>query len=65
MSLDLTRNYLGPIVRVNPEELSIHDPAFYNELYVVEGKRRTEGYNHFCKGIDLDGGLIFFFSLNL
>ncbi|KAL2051590.1 hypothetical protein ABVK25_008252 [Lepraria finkii] len=45
----------GPIVRVNPEELSIHDPAAYNEIYVTESKRRTENYHHFCKGIDLDG----------
>lgn len=45
----------GPIIRVNPEELSIHDPEFYNELYVTESRRRTNAYDIFCKGIDFDG----------
>lgn len=45
----------GPIVRVNPDELSIHDPEFYNEIYVTESKRRTNSYDVFCKGIDFDG----------
>ncbi|KAL3431443.1 cytochrome P450 [Aspergillus tetrazonus] len=45
----------GPIIRVNPDELSIHDPDFYNELYVTESKRRTNHYDVFCKGIDFDG----------
>ena len=40
---------------MNPDELSIHDPAAYNDIYVVESKRRTENYNHFGKGIDFDG----------
>ncbi|KAK3491096.1 cytochrome P450 [Neurospora hispaniola] len=31
----------GPIVRINPHELSIHDPEYYNELYVGSSKRRT------------------------
>ncbi|RYC56702.1 hypothetical protein CHU98_g9513 [Xylaria longipes] len=46
---------LGPIIRVTPEELSINDPEFYNELYVTESKRRTNNYDIFCKGIDFDG----------
>ncbi|RFU72325.1 cytochrome p450 [Trichoderma arundinaceum] len=45
----------GPIIRVNPNELSIHDPDFYNEIYVTESKRRTNSYDVFCKGIDFDG----------
>lgn len=45
----------GPIVRINPDELSIHDPTFYNEIYVTENKRRTSHYDVFCKGIDFDG----------
>ncbi|MCJ1423294.1 hypothetical protein MMC29_001176 [Sticta canariensis] len=31
----------GPIVRINPTELSIRDAEYYNELYVPAGKRRT------------------------
>ena len=55
---ELIPTYLGPIVRVNPEELSIHDPAAYNEIYVTESKRRTEHYDQFCQGMDFDGKLI-------
>ena len=47
--------FLGPIVRVSPDELSIHDPEFYDKLYVAGRVRRTENYNQFAKGIDIDG----------
>jgi cytochrome P450 len=46
---------IGPIIRINPHELSVHDPEFYNELYVSGSVRRTENYSHFVKGIDFDG----------
>ncbi|KAI0548664.1 cytochrome P450 [Xylaria curta] len=45
----------GPIIRVTPDELSINDASFYNEIYVTESKRRTNNYDIFCKGIDFDG----------
>ncbi|KAL2041006.1 hypothetical protein N7G274_006464 [Stereocaulon virgatum] len=51
---EMHREY-GPIIRINPQELSVHDPAFYNDIYVTESTRRTENYNHFVKGIDFDG----------
>lgn len=45
----------GPIIRVNPAELAIHDPDFYGEVYVSEARRKTDNYDVFCKGIDFDG----------
>ncbi|KAI0399779.1 cytochrome P450 [Xylaria palmicola] len=45
----------GPIIRVNPEELFIHDPEFYNEVYVTESTRRTNHYDNFAQGIGFDG----------
>ena len=53
--LNLDLPYVGPIVRLNPAELSIHDPAAYNEIYVTESKRRTEQYDQFCRGMGIDG----------
>ncbi|RAK82730.1 cytochrome P450 [Aspergillus fijiensis CBS 313.89] len=55
----------GPIVRINPDELSIHDPEFYNEIYVTESKRRTSHYDVFCKGIDFDGSHLLTVDHNL
>ncbi|KKK19852.1 CND11p, partial [Aspergillus ochraceoroseus] len=54
-----------PIIRINPEELSIHDPDFYNEVYVTESKRRTSHYDVFCKGIDFDGSHLLTVDHNL
>ncbi|KAK7935352.1 hypothetical protein PG985_000847 [Apiospora marii] len=45
----------GPIIRVNPDELSIHDRDFYDTIYVTESKRQTNHFDAFCKGIDFDG----------
>ena len=45
----------GPIFRINPYELVIHDPDFYNDLYVTGSTRRTEIYPRYKKGMGLDG----------
>lgn len=43
------------IILVNPTELSINDPDFYNGIYVTSTKRRTDSYDVFCLGLDFDG----------
>ncbi|KAL2845943.1 putative cytochrome P450 [Aspergillus pseudoustus] len=40
---DLHKRY-GPIIRINPHEIVINDPTFYNEVYVAGNTRRTELY---------------------
>ncbi|KAL8823042.1 MAG: hypothetical protein Q9191_006234 [Dirinaria sp. TL-2023a] len=46
----------GPIVRINPNEIVINDPDFYNELYVAGNTRRTEIWSRYRTGIGLDEG---------
>ncbi|KAK0639802.1 cytochrome P450 family protein [Cercophora newfieldiana] len=41
----------GPIVRINPWEISVRDPAFYNTLYVAGSTRRTEIFPQLRDGI--------------
>lgn len=45
----------GPIVRINPWELSIHDREFYDEMYVSAGNRNTNGFPQFSKALDFGG----------
>ncbi|KAG8158079.1 hypothetical protein KVR01_011840 [Diaporthe batatas] len=45
----------GPIVRVNPVELSIMDPDFYNVLYVGGSIRKTNALPSFGDGMDFNG----------
>ena len=46
---------LGPILRINPEEIVINDPAFYNEVYVAANTRRTEIWADYRASLGLDG----------
>lgn len=51
----LKGNFLGPIIRVNPSELSINDPEYYNTLYVTGAVRKTNAWPHFGDGMDFNG----------
>ena len=37
---ELHKQY-GPVIRINPYEIHIIDPDFYDELYVTHGKRKS------------------------
>lgn len=66
MAVECLEILIGPIIRVNPDELSIHDPDAYNEIYVTESKRRTNNHQPFSQGIGFDGEVAgFVASMNL
>ncbi|EME87126.1 uncharacterized protein MYCFIDRAFT_130725 [Pseudocercospora fijiensis CIRAD86] len=44
----------GPVVRVNPKELSIKDGEFYDKVYVNGNVRRTEALPSFGDGMDFN-----------
>jgi hypothetical protein len=42
-------------VRINPIEISIDDPSFYNEVYVASTTRRTTIDEAYRGGLAFDG----------
>lgn len=42
-------------MRINPHELSIRDPEYYDKLYVAGSVRPTDNYVAFANGLDLEG----------
>ncbi|CAI7646069.1 unnamed protein product [Penicillium glandicola] len=45
----------GPIIRINPHEIVINDPEFYNDVYVTGNTRRTAIWPRYRTGIGFDG----------
>ncbi|OOO05330.1 cytochrome P450 [Aspergillus oryzae] len=43
----------GPIVRINPKEVHIIDPTFYNEIY-ASGMRKRDKYEGFVRSLAAD-----------
>ncbi|KAB8218345.1 cytochrome P450 [Aspergillus novoparasiticus] len=43
----------GPIVRINPKEVHIIDPTFYNEIY-ASGTRKRDKYEGFVRSLAAD-----------
>ncbi|KAI1195543.1 putative cytochrome P450 [Nemania serpens] len=50
---DMHKRY-GPILRINPYEIVINDPTFYNEVYVTASTRRTTIWPRYRTGIGFD-----------
>nr|A0A0P0ZEA9.1 RecName: Full=Stellatic acid synthase; AltName: Full=Cytochrome P450 monooxygenase Stl-P450; AltName: Full=Stellatic acid biosynthetis gene clusters protein Stl-P450 [Aspergillus stellatus]BAT32890.1 stellatic acid synthase [Aspergillus stellatus] len=48
----------GPIIRINPHELVVNDPDFYNTVFVAANTRRTDKWSG-LEGIGLRGSLAF------
>ncbi|KAI0474825.1 putative cytochrome P450 [Xylaria cf. heliscus] len=51
---EMHRKY-GPIIRINPSEIVINDPSFYNEVYVTANTRRTNIWPRYRVGLGFDG----------
>ena len=47
-SIRRLRKLLGPIVRINPYELHINDPDYYDEVYAGGGRKRNK-YGRFVR----------------
>lgn len=47
----------GPIVRINPYELHINDPDYYDEIYAGGGKKRNK-YDLFVRLFGMDDGTL-------
>jgi hypothetical protein len=52
-----SQSTIGPIVRVNPDLLSINDPNAFDKIYVQESKRKTHILPTFAQGLGFDGKL--------
>ncbi|PYH76834.1 putative cytochrome P450 [Aspergillus uvarum CBS 121591] len=46
----------GPIIRINPYEIVINDPDYYNTLYVASNTRRSEKW-YTLQGTGLEGAM--------
>jgi hypothetical protein len=55
----------GPVIRINPHEIVVNDPEFYNNVYVAGNTRRTAIWPRYRTGIGFDGTLPWAFALAL
>ncbi|KAJ5564000.1 benzoate 4-monooxygenase cytochrome P450 [Penicillium frequentans] len=55
--IEKMHEHYGPIVRINPREIHIRDPSFYDEIYASGGRKRNKDAQ-FLKAYSVPGSMV-------
>ena len=50
----------GPVVQITPDELHVDDPAYFANLFVTGGVRKSDAYPGFTRGTGFEGAFFLF-----
>ena len=51
--MEFLTSYSGPIIRINPYEVHIDDPEFYEHVYVSAAERKTDKWSWWVSAVIL------------